>query len=39
MTDDDQFPLLAYQPERNKGLLYSPAWIDPLIQLNKALDE
>ena len=39
MTDLDQFPFLAYQPERNKGLLYSPAWIDPLISLNKALDE
>ena len=39
MTDFDQFPFLAYQPERNKWLLYSSAWIDPLIQLNKALDE
>ena len=39
MTDYDQFPFLAYQPERNKGLLYSPSWINPLIKLNKALDE
>ena len=39
MTNYDQFPFLAYQPERNKWQLYHTSWINPLIQLNKALDD
>jgi len=39
LTEYDTFPFIAYQPERNKWLLYSNSWISPLIQLNKALDE
>lgn len=39
LTDYEQFPFLAYQPERNKGLLYHASWINPLIALNKALDD
>ncbi|NDK08262.1 hypothetical protein EOM39_03350 [Candidatus Gracilibacteria bacterium] len=39
MTDYDHFPLIAYLPERNKGLLYFASWIEPLISLNKALND
>jgi len=39
LTEYENFPFIAYQPERNKGLLYSASWINPLTQLNKALDD
>ena len=39
LTEYEQFPFIAYQPERNKWLLYHPSWINPLITLNKALDD
>lgn len=39
LTEYNQFPFIAYQPERDKGLLYSPSWINPLIHLNKALND
>lgn len=39
MTDYDHFPLIAYLPERNKWLLYFASWIEPLISLNKALND
>lgn len=38
-TPYNTFPFLAYQPERDKGLLYNPAWIEPLIELNRSLDK
>lgn len=39
LTEFEQFPFIAYQPERNKWLLYFQSWIEPLISLNKALND
>lgn len=39
ITEYTNFPFIAYQPERDKWLLYNSAWIEPLIPLNKALNE
>lgn len=38
LMEYSDFPFLAYQPERYGGQIYHAAWIEPLIQLNKALD-
>jgi hypothetical protein len=39
ITEYRQFPFICYQPERDKWLLYQSAWIEPLIELNKSLNE
>ena len=39
MTDYKTFPFIGYQAERNTGKIYHPAWIEPVISLNKALDD
>lgn len=39
MTDYKTFPFIGYQAERNTGKIYHPAWIEPVIALNKALDD
>lgn len=39
LTNYGQFPFLCYQPERDKWLLYNPSWIEPLIDLNRSLNE
>lgn len=36
--DMEDFPILAYQPERFAGKLYPSPWIDPIIELNKSLN-
>lgn len=39
LTDFKTFPFICYQPERNKWLLYFQSWIEPLIWLNRALND
>lgn len=39
ITDYHQFPFVCYQAERDKWMLYSPAWIEPLIDLNRSLND
>lgn len=34
----DRYPIIAYQPERMGGRLYPTPWLDPVIELNKSLN-
>lgn len=39
LTEYEHFPFLAYQPERNKWLLYHNSWISSIIPLNRWLND
>jgi len=36
--EQEDYPIICYQPERFAGKIYPTAWMDPIIELNKSLN-
>ena len=36
--EQEDYPIICYQPERYAGKVYPTAWMDPIIELNKSLN-